>query len=350
MISVCMIVKNEALHLGNALKEIAKYFDDIVVVDTGSTDDSKNIARVFTDKVYDFEWIADFSAARNYALQFTKHDWVLVIDADEEIESIDMAALSKLLHQHATKIGNIERLDHVDEDGENSIVKENFSRLFRKDLYYYEGSIHEQIVPRTTNTHTTKRFTAPIVLNHIGYQQEVLRQTNKIARNISMLEKAISDTPKEPYLHYQLGKSYYLNKDYLSAINSFSIAIKLQSNFFLTYNENLIECYGYSLINIGKYKESLDVLKYEKYCPSTDFIFLKSLILMNNSDFQGALDNFQRCISMPPGRKSGVNSYKANHNIAVILECHNMLNEAVTFYRKCGDYAPAQAGISRILK
>ncbi|MBN3115068.1 glycosyltransferase [Pectobacterium brasiliense] len=350
MISVCMIVKNEALHLGNSLKAIAKYFDDIVVVDTGSTDDSKSIAKKFTDKVYDFEWISDFSAARNYSLQFAKYDWVLVIDADEEIESIDIAMLSKLIHQHTTHIGNVERLDYIDEDGEESIVKECFNRLFRKELYHYEGIIHEQITPREIKSHAVKRFMAPIVLNHIGYQQEVLRQTNKIARNISMLEKAIGDTPKEPYLHYQLGKSHYLNKDYLSAIKSFSIALELQENAFPTYNENLIECYGYSLINIGEYVKSLDILKYEKYCSSTDFIFLKALVLMNNSDFQGALDHFQKCINMPSGRKSGVNSYKANHNIAVILECHNMLNEAVTFYKKCGNYPPAQAGIARILK
>ncbi|WP_234910604.1 glycosyltransferase family 2 protein [Pectobacterium carotovorum] len=347
-----MIVRNEALHLGNALKAIAKYFDDIVVVDTGSTDDSKNIARKFTDKVYDFEWISDFSAARNYSLQFAKYDWVLVVDADEVINPFDTTFLSELINTPPTQVGTVEILSITDDENaeESDLIKERISRFFNRKYFEFFGIIHEQICKKDTDDAPDERFNTPLSFMHNGYTKEIIESKNKVSRNITLLQQAINKTRDDAYLHYQLGKSYYLGKDYERAIQSFETALQLQKDMHQDYNEVLIECYGYCLINTAQYKKALEILKYEKNSSLTDFVFLKALILMNNSDFQGALDQFQRCISMPPGRKSGVNSYKANHNIAVILECHNMLDEAVTFYKKCGDYAPAKAGIARIEK
>ncbi|WP_257981575.1 tetratricopeptide repeat-containing glycosyltransferase family 2 protein [Pectobacterium brasiliense] len=347
-----MIVKNEALHLGNSLKAIAKYFDDIVVVDTGSTDDSKNIAKKFTDKVYDFEWISDFSAARNYSLQFAKYDWILVVDADEVINQFDVALLSELISTHPTQVGTVEIASVTNDENseEADLIQERISRIFNKNYYEFFGIIHEQVCKKNSGKAPDGRFDTPLSFMHNGYTKEIIESKDKIARNITLLQHAIDKTGDDAYLHYQLGKSYYLGKNYEQAIKNFEISLSLQKDEREDYSEVLIECYGYCLIKTAQYEKSLDILQYEKQNPSTDFIFLKALILMNNSNFQGALDNFQQCIRMPPGRKTGVNSYKANHNIAVILECHNMLDEAVEFYKKCGNYAPAQAGITRILE
>ncbi|WDF97397.1 glycosyltransferase [Pectobacterium carotovorum subsp. carotovorum] len=347
-----MIVRNEALHLGNALKAIAKYFDDIVVVDTGSTDNSKDVAKNFTDKVYDFKWISDFSAARNYSLQFAKHDWILVIDADEVINKFDVTLLTELVNTNPTWVGSVEILSIVNDETleGKELIKERIIRIFNKKYYEFFGIIHEQIYKINTGEVPDGSFDTQLSFMHNGYTKETIASKDKIKRNITLLKEAINKKNDDTYLYYQLGKTHYLGKNYEQAIINFETSLSLQKGINQNFNEVLIECYGYSLINIGEYKKSLDLLKYEEYCSSTDFVFLKALILMNNSDFQGALDQFQRCISMPPGRKSGVNSYKANHNIAVILECHNMLDEAVTFYKKCGDYTPAKAGIARIEK
>lgn len=349
MISVCMIVKDEAQYLENSLSSLAQYFDDIVVVDTGSTDCSKEIAGCFTNKIYDFQWISDFSAARNYSLQFAKYDWVLIIDADEELSFIDSTALSLLIAAHPTSIGRVERVDYIDDPHGGGIIREQISRLFRKELYEYRGIIHEQVSARSAAI-PVKHFQVPIRLNHIGYQTNILLNKDKIVRNITMLKTAIDDNPSDPYLHYQLGKSYYLAKDYLLASESFSAALGYQTNFSYEYNEQLIESYGYALINLGEYKQALTVLEYEKYCHSTDFFFLKALIIMNNGDLQQAVNIFLSCTQMPPGRSDGVNNYKANYNIGVILECSGMLKEAIDFYQKCDDFKPALDGISRIDK
>ncbi|RLM30580.1 tetratricopeptide repeat-containing glycosyltransferase family 2 protein [Brenneria salicis] len=349
MISVCMIVKDEAQHLENTLRSLAQYFDDIVVVDTGSNDNSKEIASCFTNKIYDFQWIADFSAARNYSLQFAKYDWVLVVDADEELSFIDLTALSSLIAAHPTSIGRVERVDYIDDPNGGDIIRERISRLFRKELYVYRGIIHEQVSARSTAI-PVNHFQVPIRLNHIGYQKNILHNKDKIVRNITMLKTAIDENPSDPYLHYQLGKSYYLAKDYLLASETFSTALGYQTDFSYEYNEQLIESYGYTLINLGEYKQALSILEYEQYCHSTDFTFLKALILMNNGDLQQAVNIFLSCTQLPPGRSDGVNTYKANYNVGVILECSGMLKEAVSFYQKCDNYKPAVDGILRIGK
>ncbi|UVO06846.1 glycosyltransferase [Pectobacterium polonicum] len=345
-----MIVKNEALHLGNSLKEITKYFDDIVVVDTGSTDDTKNIARNFTDKVYDFEWISDFSAARNYSLQFSKYDWILVVDADEVINQFDATLLLSLINEHPTKVGTVEiaSITNDENPGEIDLIQERISRIFNKKYYEFFGIIHEQICKKNTGKVPEGRFDTPLSFMHNGYTKEVIESKNKIVRNITLLQQSIDKTSNDAYLHYQLGKSYYLGKDYEQAAQSFETSLRLQKNIPQDYNEVLIECYGYCLINTARYEKALDILQYESINSSTDFMFLKALILMNNSDFQNAINTFQLCTKMGPGRKQGVGTYKANYNIAVILECFGMKSEALDYYQRCGNYKLALEGIIRI--
>ncbi|WP_038900945.1 glycosyltransferase [Dickeya dadantii] len=349
MISVCMIIKNEARHLAGTLASIAAHFDDIVIVDTGSTDDSRAIASQFTTNIHDFEWVADFSAARNASLNYARHDWVLVIDADEEIESIDIDALYALIKTHPQAIGRVERINYLDEGTDTTTVRESINRLFRKDCYHYSGIIHEQVTPRENSASPVPAFIAPIRLNHVGYKKEILQETDKVARNITLLKQALEMQPDDPYLLFQLGKSYYLKRDYSSAIDYFRQALRFETNFTYEYTEDLVETYGYALINQGDYATAMDILHYESHYSSTDFIFLKALILMNNGQLQNAVDLFIQCTKMPPGNKEGVNAYKANYNVGVILECVGMKQKALEFYQKCGDYALARGGIQRLV-
>src|SRR5690606_15855947 len=96
-ISACLIVKNEARHLQRCLASIAPVVDEIIVVDTGSTDTTVEIARQFTPHVHFFEWCDDFSAARNAALQYATQDWVLIINGDEEMPAKTRQALPLVL-------------------------------------------------------------------------------------------------------------------------------------------------------------------------------------------------------------------------------------------------------------
>ena len=88
-VSLCMIVKNEEKVLGRCLSCLADLMDEIIIVDTGSTDGTKNIAAEYTDKIYDFRWIDDFSAARNFAFSKATGDYIYSADADEILDEVN---------------------------------------------------------------------------------------------------------------------------------------------------------------------------------------------------------------------------------------------------------------------
>jgi GT2 family glycosyltransferase/Flp pilus assembly protein TadD len=96
-LSLCMIVKNEEAYIAQCLMSVSPVIDEIIIVDTGSTDRTKDIAQVFGAQVYDFQWTHNFAEARNFSLLKAHGDWILVLDADEVISSIDHAALTELI-------------------------------------------------------------------------------------------------------------------------------------------------------------------------------------------------------------------------------------------------------------
>ena len=343
-----MIVKDEARCLDATLASLVPHFDDIVVLDTGSADDSVAIARRHGARVFHFAWVDDFAVARNASLEHAAHDWVLVVDADERLARIDADALAAAMQAHPHGVGRVERLNPTDEDGGSVTMREHIRRLFRRSRYRYAGLIHEQVVALPGLVETAPAFAAPLTFDHVGYRDEVLAATGKVARNVALLERALESAPHDPYLLYQLGKSRYLQRDYAAAIDSFEQALQAAPDMRLEYVEDLVETLGYALINHGDHAGALRLVESAPDFPSTDFAFLKASALMNAGRLQEAVDLFVHCTRMPPGRKDGVDSFKARHNIGVILECSGMSEQAREFYRACGGYAPAQAGLARL--
>ena len=109
-ISVCIIAKNEEKHIGQCLRHLLPYGMEIVVVDTGSTDETAAIARKYTDKVFGFEWINDFSAARNFAVSQASNNWILVVDCDEYVKELDAQKLRRAVFILAELCENFGRL------------------------------------------------------------------------------------------------------------------------------------------------------------------------------------------------------------------------------------------------
>lgn len=104
-ISVCIIAKNEEKYIEECLRKLKPYGFEIVVADTGSTDATKEIASRYADKVVDFTWINDFSAARNFCAKQASNNWILALDCDEYIESVDIRILRVLLQQKPKQVG-----------------------------------------------------------------------------------------------------------------------------------------------------------------------------------------------------------------------------------------------------
>lgn len=132
-ISVCMIVKNEENVLARCLDSLKGIYDELIIVDTGSSDNTKNIALKYTDKVFDFQWVNDFSAARNFAFEKASMDYIYSADADEVIDEVNRDRFIELKNNEALKDVEIVQMIYVTESRFNTT--ENYARDLRPKLY-----------------------------------------------------------------------------------------------------------------------------------------------------------------------------------------------------------------------
>lgn len=343
-LSLCMIVKNSEKTIRDCLEQAIKYFEDIVIVDTGSTDNTIRIVKEYTDRVFEYKWNDDFSAARNYSISLALNNWVFILDSDEIIINFDVEGMKKFLSDNIDTpvVGRIKRINVFETEGAYFYSKytEWINRIFSKEYFLYRGIIHEQIVcKKNGQTDCFQTRKVDVTVKHEGYKKEILYSANKIERNIKLLTKAILQSPEDEYLLYQLGKSFFIKRDYESAKENFEKALKRVRNFYYEFVEDLIISYGYSLLNLGDYRKALELESYEKYyLNSADFNFLLGLIYMNNAMFDRAIERFKICMNLKEAKVEGTNSFLAAYNIGVICEVLGFKDVAKEYYLRCGNF------------
>ena len=351
-LTVCIITKNEAEKLEKCLKALAPYPWEVVVVDTGSEDNSVEIAKQYGANICSFAWIDDFAAAKNFAIEQAKSEMVLVLDTDEYLEPLDYEKLIRQIEAHPKAIGRIRRRNPFPSDGEGHEVQEYIHRIFSKELYCYQGKIHEQVIRKTADSRGDDRFGYEVYYTdlcvfHDGYAGTEEERSEKAQRNIQMLIKAQEEEPECPYLQYQLGKGYYMAGNYEEAANWFDKALHHKLNPKREYVIDMVETYGYALLKLGRPQAALMLEGvYNEFCGSADFQFLMGLIYMNNEMFDRAVEEFIKATRHETARVVGANSYLAWYNAGVIRECLGDLKGARKYYRRCGDYEKAKARLN----
>jgi glycosyltransferase involved in cell wall biosynthesis len=347
-ISVCIIAKNEEKYIGECLGRLIKYDWEIIVVDTGSTDETVDIALSYTPNVFHFDWNNDFSAARNYSISKANNDYILVVDCDEYLEDSPLTSetIKSLPYSISPRqVGMLCRLspsaesDDCRNNNDSSIVCENIARFFHKTYTHYQGSIHEQLVSKEGQS--LSFIPLPISFYHVGYSTLEIKMA-KADRNIIMLQNALDVQGPEPYLYYQLGQSYFGIADYQQALSYFEKALSMEINENEEYVQTLVESYGYCLLYLERYNDALGLEGiYSIFSKRADFVFLMGLIYMNNALFERAISEFHHATAIPNYSVEGVNSYKAFYNIGVIYECLGNIPKALKYYKKCGSYSSA---------
>jgi glycosyltransferase involved in cell wall biosynthesis len=201
-ISCVMIVKNEEVFLEKCLLSIRDWVDEIIIVDTGSDDDSVNIARRFTDKVYFEPWEGSFSKARNQAALHATGDWIFIIDGDEEL----IAGNGPKLREAVMSAGKADAFFITTVSiygGGQKTARHNSERLFRNNgIIHYESIVHNRVVGCTA-TKPTK-----IEIMHYGYNVDEKKTNEKFIRTEALLKKQIAEAPEKPLPHHYLGTSY----------------------------------------------------------------------------------------------------------------------------------------------
>lgn len=347
-ISVCIITKNEADKLEKCLLSLKKYNLEIVVVDTGSTDNTSVIIDKYADISGSYKWCDDFSKARNYSISLAGNDWILVLDSDEWIEKMNIDEVAAIIsNQSVNCTGKIELINNINYDNELTRGVERITRLFNRKQCHYEGRIHEQVVSIDKNVVTA--VDVPITVSHSGYMGSVDNKKKKAERNIRLLELELKENGPDAYIYYQLGKSYYMQGDYKNASVNFEKGLSFDLDPKLEYVQDMVETYGYSLLNEKRIPEMMFLQNiYSEFAVSADYVFLMGLAYMNNGLFDKAIEEFNKAKLYKLCKIDGCNSYKADYNIGVIYECLGDTAKAVLSYKKCQSYEPALKGLKRL--
>lgn len=196
-ISACYIAKNEAKKLTKSIKSLKNQVNEIVVVDTGSTDNTMTVARKLGAKVYSFPWQDDFSKARNFALSKVKGDWLVLLDADEYFTAKTAGNIRKIIRQ-AQQVDAL-LIQMVNYDVDKAEIQDYFYQLRivrNQQGLHYEGKIHEEL--KLSDGKSMKFLRIPpemLEIYHTGYASSVSRQ--KLERNLKLLQQAVDNGQSE---------------------------------------------------------------------------------------------------------------------------------------------------------
>lgn len=300
-LSLCIIVKNGEKYIEQCIESVFQAVSEVIIVDTGSTDNTLACIQRFHPQIFHYEWDDNFADARNFSLQQATCDFILVLDADEVLYPEDLPKLIALLE--TTTADGISILFHnfTDEKSEEIFNTHIGLRLFKNGCFHYEGAIHEQL---TFNQTEKKPFLEiyELRLKHYGYLKSNagLKKHN---RNIPILQTMLDKNPNDAFHLFNMGNEYMSLEDYTKALDYFEKADQ-HKDISMAYSPHLIYRRATCLHNMKRNEESLTVLADGLRCypACTDMEYLRGIILKKMKRFTLALDSFNKCLSMgePP--------------------------------------------------
>lgn len=254
-LTLSMIVKNEEKYLDACLESVREVADEIVVVDTGSTDKTKDIAKRHNAKIYDFEWIRDFSAARNFALKHSSGDWILYMDADERLDphSIGEVKQVKNLENHAGIAVTVTSSD--DTGGKPNTMK--YFRLFRNNPELcFRNRVHEQIY-ESMKALNYEFIDSSILIHHLGYDISKDELQKKAKRNLQLLFEELEHN-ETSYILYHIAQTYNILEEKAKAREYFFKSLEKDDL------QNSSKALAYRFIAAGSLEQG-DMEKARKY-------------------------------------------------------------------------------------
>jgi tetratricopeptide (TPR) repeat protein len=258
-VSVCMIVKNEEHNLARCLRSVQKAADEIIVVDTGSADRTVEVAKSLDATVEYFKWCDDFAAARNYALSHATSDWILIMDADDEMDAGGDVSLRTFLNEPRPEVSICSLRTRVPCPGGLETFIEH-PRLFRNHIgLHYVNGVHEQLA-YPDGSLTVPELATGISVYHHGYLDSSEDMQERGERNFRILHAELEHKPDDALTNFFMGKEFRSHKRFEEAVPYLKRAVELmtdQPTSFLRMKafSHLAEC----LVAAGRVEEGEDL-------------------------------------------------------------------------------------------
>ncbi len=328
-LSACMIVKNEEKFLPQCLASIKHAVDEIIIVDTGSTDNTVEIAQSFGAKVYHHPWRNSFSEARNHSLSYAACDWVLQIDADETLEEYDIPLLHRLIHADSYNAILVAIYSEIP-SGQS---KHYFTRVFRRGKAHFEGIVHNQLL------FEGDAFQSEIRLYHYGYNLPENEMQKKYKRTGDLLREQLAENPNNLFALANLIRNYRNEHNYNKVIELGEMGLNiLASRKDITSKNHKQRIYIdliYAMVNKNQLDRGEAICKkaIHEYPDSLDILFAAGEIALKQEIFKDALPYFKKYLVVKERENKNpsfnlfiVDSYTYEHkaygNIGV---CYNKL-------------------------
>lgn len=362
IISLCMIVKNEESNIANCLKSAQGVVDEIIIVDTGSTDDTIAICETFNAKILNFKWNNSFAEARNFGLKQAKGDWILWLDADEEIDIEDGKKLKKCLKKFKNeKLLSVHLINYI---GKEKNINQTFqiahTRLFKNHLgFKFNQNVHEILNAEEVLGEIQEIKMIPIKIYHYGYLDSEVLNKNKSIRNLNLLLEELKVEKHSPWIEYHLASEYYRLEKYEESFEYINKSIKgfindkkLPPSLLYKLKYSILLCLG-SIE--GAWPSINSAIKL--YPDYVDLYFFKGIILFYRKQYEEALSAFDQCIKMGDTNLKhltlkGVGGHMALFYKGACLESMGDIKNAKIAYELAislaPDYKPALEALKKI--
>ncbi|MDQ8738633.1 glycosyltransferase [Paenibacillus sp. LHD-38] len=343
LISLCMIVKDEEDLLPSCLRSVEGVVDEIIVIDTGSTDNTVEIAKSMGARVYPYRWDQDFSRARNVSLERARGQWILFLDADEEIHPDDRGSIRPLLAETEAS-GYMVTIESKLEHG----VERDFAlRIFRNHHeHYFVGSFHEQIGSSILTANPEAQFLRTgIRVKHVGYTREIMKKKNKSARNLEMALAELNKRPDDGFLRFCVAQAYLGQENpdsaaILEAIKHLRFSIEASDSKAM-WGARMYKLLAVALEAAGQTNEALEstmkgILLYKG---SAELYYLQAKIFEKVGKRDRAIGSYMQCLEVDQyNRWSGLGSEIEQSELHFVLgrvfEFKNNDAKAIEHYKK----------------
>jgi tetratricopeptide (TPR) repeat protein len=304
-LTICLIAKNEERFLGQCLASVRGLANQIVVVDTGSTDRTVDLAREFGAEVHHFAWTDDFSAARNVALSHARGSWVLVLDADEELPPDQHAHLLRDLDDTEAAAFRLPIINVGDDQPGANYVP----RLFRNvPGAHFVGRIHEQVFSSVLAVTKPWGLSAKLGIArlwHHGYTAEVTRERGKVERNLRLLRQATGERPADANLRLNLGLELVRSGELEAGLDAYRATLELLSaqppgEVVPELRETLLSQFTTHLFKAGRSCEVVALLRSPLATTgglTASLDFALGLAHFERREFREAARHLRRCIA-----------------------------------------------------
>ncbi|TYQ25906.1 glycosyltransferase family 2 protein [Pseudanabaena sp. UWO310] len=360
ILSACLIVKNEEHRLANCLESLQSLADEIIVVDTGSSDRTVAIAKKYQARVFPFEWCNDFSQARNHAIAQAKGEWILVIDADEVLEQRAIAPLQEVMQRDDCLAVNLLRSEIAAKQAPYSMVL----RLFRNHpAITFTGLYHESIDRSVVSLQAQEPHWQVLnvhrdipVLLHYGYIDSEIQLKQKYEFAQKLMHKHLEAFPEDSYMLNKLGALYISSPQDADRLLGIELLQKGLALLDDTESQNLIRCelhYHLGLAHHQNAEWELAKKAYEQVIALDVPNLVKLSAYLNLGNIYQELNQKEAIAYFEKVTQIAPNFAQGHFNYGIALKTSGRFTEAIAAYQKAiaiePNYADAHQNLGVVL-